>query len=271
MLQLTIAGAHSGVPLLPHRAPRVEVWREPDGTPCAYGYSVSGERWMHLPGLATFRFDSQSCNVTAFVDSPDSSDSVLDAFHRTVLPMALQARGLEVLHASAVRTPRGVAALCAVAETGKSTLACGLSQRGYPVWADDAVVFETPNHGVQALPLPFEIRVRSGPITSFDSTPPDSARARSPMPLAVVCVLERAAASSSRGPVEISRLSSARAFTAALTHAYCFDLHDKERKRRMMENYLDLVERVPVFEIRFQAGLDKLPVILDGIEQVILT
>jgi len=85
---------------------------------------------MHLPGLATFRFDSQSCNVTAFVDSPDCPDSVLDAFRRAVLPMALQARGLEVLHASAVRTPRGVLALCAVAETGKSTLACGLSQRG---------------------------------------------------------------------------------------------------------------------------------------------
>ena len=54
-----------------------------------------------------------------------------------------------------------------------------------------------------------------------------------------------------------------------LAHAYCFSLQDIERKRLMMQHYLDLTVNVPVFEICFQAGLEKLPTILDSIEQVI--
>jgi hypothetical protein len=36
----------------------------------------------------------------------------------------------------------------------------------------------------------------------------------------------------------------------------------------MMEHYLELVAKVPVFAIRFRPGLERLPAIADVIEQV---
>ena len=48
-------------------------------------------------------------------------------------------RGWEALHASAVLSPQGVVAFCAGSGTGKSTIARGLSERGYQLCADDAV------------------------------------------------------------------------------------------------------------------------------------
>jgi hypothetical protein len=69
--------------------------------------------------------------------------------------------------------------------------------------------------------------------------------------------------------VRIRRMPSSQAFLDVLAHAYCFSLQDAERKRSMMNNYLDLVSRIPVFEVRFRAGLEMLPTVLDGIGELI--
>ena len=54
-----------------------------------------------------------------------------------------------------------------------------------------------------------------------------------------------------------------------LTHAYCFSLRGPARKRRMMGHYLDLVNRVPVFSMRYRSSLDQLRRMLDLIEESI--
>ena len=71
-------------------------------------------------------------------------------------------------------------------------------------------------------------------------------------------------------PVAVRCLSSAQAFAAVLTHAYCFTLQDRERKRRMIRHYLDLVAGVPIFDMGFQSGLANVPTILDAIEQLLI-
>jgi hypothetical protein len=53
-----------------------------------------------------------------------------------------------------------------------------------------------------------------------------------------------------------------------LTHAYCFSLRHLERKRQMLQSYLALVTKVPIFELCFQTGIESLPKVLDCIEQV---
>src|SRR5829696_6052636 len=171
MLKLTIARAGAANPQPPDVAGSdvadVEVWRDHDGTVLAYGHIVDGLHWMYLPGLASFCFGQDVEGVMALPHWPVREDLILDTYYRTVLPMALQVRGLEVLHASAVLTPRGVVALCAVSGTGKSTVAFGLSQRGWPLWADDAVVFETSESGARAIPLPFGTRLRPAAAAFF--------------------------------------------------------------------------------------------------------
>jgi hypothetical protein len=260
----------------------VKAWRDHDGTVCAYGHTVGGVHWMHLPEVGSFCFGEGVEGVMAIAQPPVREDLILDAYRRTVLPMALQALGQEVLHASAVLTPHGVVALCAVSGTGKSTTAFALSQRGLPLWADDAVVFETSGpEGVRAIPIPFGIRLRPDATSFFEQNPTaayinsslddaDQVEAQ-PTLLSALLVLTRTEGESDGALVRIRQLSSAQAFLEVLAHAYCFSLHDVEQKRNMMRHYLDLVDRVSIFEVRFKPGFKTLPIILANIAQLIST
>jgi hypothetical protein len=192
-----------------------------------------------------------------------------DTYYRSVLPMALQVRGLEVLHASAVRTPRGVIAFCAASETGKSTIAYGLSRHGAELWADDAVAFDTARQSVAALPLPFYMRLRAPAAAYFGESPATPLHwgdnvGSEPMPLTTLYILRHVAATD-RVRRAIRRLSPSDAFTTVLPHAYCFTLRDLTRKRRMLRQYLDLVLRVPIFELCFRPDLEDLPALLDDL------
>ncbi|HET7457342.1 MAG TPA: hypothetical protein VFJ74_06785 [Gemmatimonadaceae bacterium] len=276
--ELTIAPRGTPLPPLPDPSHEgVEVWRERDGSVCALGHvERADERWFRLFGVASFRFGSTGA-VVAFVDEGRDLEQVRDAYFRSVLPLVLQSRGLEVLHASAVRAPHGVVALCAAKETGKSTLAYALSRRGHPLWADDAVVVDTSTAPVRAHQLPFGIRLRPASAAYFarDGSAAagegDSRRGNGDgsfadaVPLAALYVLVRDEAVADGANVR--RLSAAAALTAVLAHAYCFSLQDVERKGRMMTQYLELVSRVPVYEVRYGTGLDRVPAILDAIER----
>lgn len=279
MLTLSIAPAGDETPAGILQEAAAEVWRDQDGTVCAYGYSRGDERWLHLPGLASFRFNTTSEEVHAIPTRSAHPELIYDAFYRTVVPLALQVRGLEVLHASAVEMYGGVVALCAVKETGKSTLAYALGERGYPVWADDAVAVVPSEIPARVLPLPFTLRLRPASAAFFGREPRHSpqpvvrtgsigARAAS-MPLKAVCVLQRKEDLPDSRPVHVQRLHAADAFAGVLAHAYCFTLEDPTRKQRMMQQYLDLVGCVPVFGVCFQTGLHHLPDILDGIMEAV--
>ncbi|HYR76605.1 MAG TPA: hypothetical protein VEM96_12270 [Pyrinomonadaceae bacterium] len=256
---------------------RAEVWHDIQGGISAYAEVLGEEHWIHLPGLASFRFSRGAGEIAATVTSGAREELVLDAYRRKVLPMALQVSGREVLHASAVRSSAGVAALCGLSETGKSTIAFGLSRRGYPLWADDAVVFEVSGHGAQAVSLPFNMRLRQAAATLFDVPetrgPTGSSNDALPFaletaPLVAVCVLQRADRSAAP-PVTVCRLSLVEAFAALLDHSCCFTPQDEERKRRMIHNYLDLAAGIPIFNVCFQSGLTNLPAVLEAIERVI--
>jgi hypothetical protein len=279
MLKLSIiSSTDSRTPVSPDVTdPGVQTWRENDGTVCAYGYVASGLHWMHFPGLGSYCFSSHSDEVIAFAQPSTRLDWIWDTYYRSILPMALQVVGKEALHASGIQTERGTIAFCATSESGKSTIAYGLSRRGYRLWSDDAVVFEISDRVVSTLLLPFRIRLRPAAAQYFGCSQTDSRSSTKDevvsqvevkaVPLAAIYLLERGGSSKI---VEIQRILPIRAFPAVLSHAYCFSLNDMERKRRMMHAYLALVREVPVCTVRFSGGIEKLPQILDGIEQEIV-
>ena len=263
-------------PRNPLESPNLEVWRDTHGVVSAFTEVTGDKHWLHLPGLATFTFSRCGDEVTAAVPSHVREELVVDAYRRKVLPMALQVCGREVLHASAIRSSAGVHALCGVSEAGKSTLAYGLSQRGYALWADDTVAFEISATGSTSILLPFQVRLRPASAKHFgvEETRPVDDLARYDFPLetksarlATVCILRRA--DSEASPVAVKRLSLSEALSAALDHACCFIPQSDERKRGMIHNYLDLAAQTPFYDICFQPGLENLPAILDAVEAVL--
>jgi hypothetical protein len=216
---------------------------------------------MTVLGVGSFVFGERTDAIVCYPDDHASDDLVEDAYRRTVLPLALQALGSEILHASAVSGPKGVLALCAVSGTGKSTLAYALSKRGFPLWSDDAVQFQIGEAGTQAVPLPFALRLKEPSVAFFGDVEAPLVTDVASMALAAIFVLERGS------ELELARLSSLDAFPAVLTHAYYFDLDDAERKREMMNAYLQLVSRVPVFRLILPEGLERIAEVVDTVRE----
>ena len=252
-----------------------EPWRDHEGVIYAYGQVHENEHWMHMPGLASFRFSSHGDDMAVAVTNAEPDETLLDAYRRRVLPMAVQVRGREVLHASAIRGPAGVVTFCGTTKSGKSSIAFGLSQRGYPLWADDMVAFEVSDRGAVGVSLPFRPRLRKSAaellgvdattqtFPRHDATAPGADKA----PLAIVCVLRKEAAAAL--PVAVRRLSSSDAFATVLDHACCFLPQAAERKRLMVRHYLELVAVTPIYEICFRPGLTNFPLVLDAVERLL--
>jgi len=242
----------------------------------AYAEIIDKQYWLHLPGVASFRFSERGNEITATVSDHIPVESVLDAYNRKVLPLALQVQGREVLHASAVWSPAGVTALCGVSETGKSTIAFALSRRGYLLWADDSVTIEMNRRGPRAISLPFKSRLRPAATEWFSadaSLPPPNNRndAESSLfettRLSAIAVLRR---EGQTAPTVVRRISSSEALRALLDHACCFTPQHAQRKRQMIKHYLDIVAHLPIYDICFQSGLENLPAVLDAIESVMI-
>jgi hypothetical protein len=274
-MRLSIQRGDGTVNTIPSWENSAEPWPDHEGMIYAYGQVLGNEHWMHLPGLASFRFSSHGDDTAVAVTSAERDELVLEAYRRRVLPMAVQVRGREVLHASAIRGPAGVVAFCGTTQSGKSTLAFGLSQRGYTLWADDMVAFEMSDRGAVGVSLPFRPRLRKSAaelvavnattqtFPRHDATPPGTDNA----PLAIVCILRKEAAAPS--PVAVRRLSSADAFATVLDHSCCFFPQGDARKRLMIRHYLELVAVTPIYEICFQPGLTNFPIILDAVERLL--
>jgi len=248
-------------------------WQDKNGRPVGRAYMDEGVHVVELDGVARFSFAPDTTEVVA-VPAPGVDRAVLeDYFRRWILPLAVQVRGLEVLHASAVSGRNGVAAFCAASEAGKSTLAYGLGVRGYRIWTDDALAFDVVERRPQALTLPFRVRLRPlsaahfgvsarGPAGALVDAP--LAEADGSAPITAVFLLER---STEVDPVELSTVAPLEAFPALLEQSYHFGAEHVTRKRTMLTRYLDLASRVPIYRLRMATGLEHLDHVLDAVEE----
>lgn len=237
------------------RAPResAETWCDAEGAPVAFGGWSRERCWIEVPNVGEYSFAFGGGDVQArLVDGVDPGFAA-ETFERMVLPLVLQARGREVLHASAVLAPAGVVAFCGVSGTGKSSLADALGAIGYPPCADDAVSFDPAGTHPLVELLPFRLKIGDAVAARGSAVSPALPERA---PLASIGILIRDAGAAS--PVMV-RLRDATAFTALIEHAYCFTLAWHERTRTMVENYLRLVAQVPVLEVRFRPDRENVP------------
>jgi hypothetical protein len=244
-----------------------EVWRDAAGEVCAYGGQEAEGYWLVVPGVGQFLVNSKADVVDASIEGSVARELVDDTFRRIVLPLAVQARGSEVLHASAVLTGSGVVGFCGVSGSGKSTFAFALGKGVNAVYADDALALEWTPDGFDVARLPFRLSLRDPAATFLGAGPgmhePGPLPERAP--LHALCILEKV-------PVDrhsIARLEDASAFTAVLPHAYCFTLAESKRTRAMVDAYLHLVACVPVIHVRFPHDLKALPRIVKDINRVV--
>ena len=239
-----------------------------DGAPVAYGSQKNGDMWLDVPDIATFHLPAGGASLTATPVDAVAPEAVFDAYYGTALPLVLQAaRGVEVLHGSAVLVPsRGcVVAFSGTSGSGKSTIGYGLSARGYGHWADDAVAFRVDGaHSLTAVGLPYTLK----PGGASDALDVVDGFAWKPARLAAVFLLDPLDRTDSGEPdVAVERLAPAAALRGLLANAFRFHPEARERRRETMRSYLELVASVPVLRARFRRDLDRLPNLLDELER----
>jgi hypothetical protein len=248
-------------------------WRDKAGQLVGRAYVEDGKHVVELDGIARFTFAEGGPEVVAAPAPGVADELVAEYFRRWIIPVAVQVRGVEVLHASAVVFSQGVAAFSAASEAGKSTLAYGLSTRGYRIWTDDALAFDTVSGEPHAVPLPFRLRLRPPAAIHFGFEPggpsgtvvaeSDTGESKA-APIKVLFLLER----SSTGPAaDFEPMDAIEAFPALVEQSYHFGSEEGERKRALLSRYLTLATVIPVYRLRMTAGLDRLDLVLDGIEE----
>ncbi len=242
--------------------PSCEPHLDRSGRICAYTFVHEGVSWLYLPGLAYFRLWPGNGYVEAFPEPEASASTVAEAFYRIALPMALQAAGYEVLHASAVSDTTRVHVFCGASRSGKSTIAHALSNRGFRAWADDAVAFSADDGQATAIPLPFALRLRDDVADFFGVHRPsghterkDGGAARSGRSPTRdrVDLVARARARLERRPAVGPRGAPRSSLPLVLRLA-----RDQAVRRRMSTQFLELIASVPLFRVSVRPALDTL-------------
>lgn len=257
MLKLAFADRETPAQVLAHQA---TCWLDERGEIYGRAYSRGDLHWIEWRGLGVFEFSSVLHEVRVWPE-PDADRSTLaEMFARVLQPLILQVQGWQALHAGAAVGPTGVLAFCGRKGSGKSTLALAMQKAGWQQFADDALVLRVDGAHVMACPLPFVPRLRPASRAHFAHSHEPKRSSSKPVatevPLTSAFILQQNACAESP---RVSSIPQGAAFSELLAHAHCFNAEDPIHTRRLVEDYLELVARVPVFRLEYRPDFQDLP------------
>jgi hypothetical protein len=264
---LTLKFMGGGTPP-PSSGREVNRWIDDCGDVCGRAFSCENLYWIDWPGLGVFAFSVGAHDVRVWPEANASRETIVQAFSRMLQPVILQALGWgQTLHAGATAGPGGVLAFCGKSGSGKSTLAFAMQQIGWRQFADDLLVLRRHDDCVTACSLDFMPRLRPASRAHFAKAPvhlSSSPRPQTNAALTAVFLLEQ---NEGLTVPKISLMPQARAFLELLAHAHCFDAEDPGHIRRLVDSYLLLAERVPVFKLEYRPDLQHLGQLIDAIAE----
>lgn len=266
MLTLAIA---AGEPPARQIGRKVNEWFDDCGEVLARAFSCESLHWIDWLGVGVFAFSAGSRDVRVWPEPDTQHEVIVETFSRMLQPVILQALGWQALHAGATVGPAGALAFCGRKGSGKSTLAYAMQQAGWRQFSDDALVLRLDHDCVKTCPLPFTPRLRPASRTHFADAhyaALSSSEQQIPdVPLTAVFILQQDASLSSP---RISLVPQARAFSMVLAHAHCFNAKDPRQTRQLVEDYLRLVARVPVFTLEYSPIFQHLPQLTRAVVEV---
>jgi hypothetical protein len=110
---------------------------------------------LHFEDLSDFFVYKSGKEIVYLPKSGISSDTIRHLLLNQVIPLVINLRGREALHASAVLAPHGIIAFSGPTGSGKSTIAGSLLKVGYPLMSDDCLALTERDgkiHGMAAYP-----------------------------------------------------------------------------------------------------------------------
>ncbi len=239
------------------RPPGGRIWLRSGKT--AGGYVLS------FPHLADFIVDGSGSRIVCCNASSDATiKTIRHLLIDQVLPLIVNLRGREAIHATAVATRNGICAFTGLAGSGKSTLAASFVLSGYPLVCDDCLAL-VEGKTIMAIPGYPGLRLWDDSIrgvgagsrnlkpvahyTGKSRWATDTRRAdfcSKRRRLARIYLLKRARSSKRSTRVLIEDLAPGDALMGLVKAAYRFDITDAAMLKRQFQFLSRVAGRVPV-------------------------
>ncbi|THJ19566.1 MAG: hypothetical protein CAF44_014950 [Nitrospira sp. CG24D] len=260
-----------------------------DNTPWMLCGKCSDGYVLRFPDLADFCVDRSGqrilCAPTATTPRPTVRHLLLDQ----VLPLALNQRGCEALHATAVVTAQGACAFVGPTGSGKSTLAASFALLGAPVLSDDCLLIEEQPSGIVAFPGYPGVRLwndtvealfsgqnRSVPVAHYTTKRRMAFDAESgqfssaPAPLSRIYILLPDSPSrlcDDSFPSLITPLAPRDVLMALIGSAFRLDITDRHMMVRQLQFFARVHARIPVRGLTLPDSYEALPAVCTAIVQ----
>ena len=229
-----------------------------------YGTTAEGYV-LSFADIADFVVDSSGSQIACCnANSDHSLETIRHLLIDQVLPLVVNLRGREALHATAVATPKGVCAFTGPAGSGKSTLAASFVLSGYPLVCDDCLAL-AKGPVIMALPGYPGLRLWDDsvralgansrnlkPVAGYTTKSRWQDRSRradfcsTTRRLARVYLLKRSRSSKRLGQIVIRELAFGDALMGLIKAAYRLDITDRAMLTRQFHFLSRVAARVPV-------------------------
>lgn len=242
---------------------------------------------LRVHDLADFLVSRQGTDIVALANIETPPETLHHILLNQVLPLVLNVRGQDALHATAVLTPHGVCAFAGPAGVGKSTLAASFLLAGYPVISDDCLVLKEREGRIVAVPGYPGLRLWDDVAQSLSLDPdhlssvahytakhrlllPNQRQAfpTEPLPLTRLYILSPPESPEDRDEAAAIRLlpfQPRHAFMEILSCLFRLDIRDKTMLARQFCFIERLVAQVPVKRLSIPQTVSALPAVRNAI------
>jgi hypothetical protein len=258
-------------------------------------YFPGGELWLSFAKidrgyllrfneLADFFVSRNGHKINCMPRPEIPSETIQHLLLDQVIPLVINLKGGEALHASAVLTPQGVIAFAGLTGSGKSTIAGSFLQAGYPLLSDDCVPLVEQNQDIYAIPAYPGLRLWEDALECLFGNngnrksvahyttkqrvcveKKDGAYCNEPQPLKCVYTLGEPSEIQKRDNIVIEALSLRESIMELVKCTFRLDITDRDMLKRQLGFLKKVVSTVSVRRLIFPRNLQLLPAIREAI------
>jgi len=258
-------------------------WTLPGGEKWLSCAKIEGGYLLHFNELADFEIDKTGSEIICKSGAGIPGDTIQHLLLDQVIPLVINLRGGEALHASAILTPYGVVAFAGLTGSGKSTITGSLFKMGYPFISDDCLTLQEKGQNIYTIPAYPGLRLWKDAKTYLFGENGDKSIAHytsklrvdieekpesystEPKPLSRLYDIINSPETDEKSDIVIEKLSSRDSFITLVKCAFRLDITDRHMLRRQF-NFLERVaSRVSVRRLTFPRDFNFLPAVCEAI------